>query len=150
MPKVITCVLFRPTSSGTLVTLSDFTLDEEESKTVALPSVSDIRQMITERGRLHFDNKDSIKLDQHICHFSVITGAPCPLIYACVCEPSFSPEQASIFLDALQGPVVNDASLLPRLSSAGDYQLQQDIGPKFAYLMVSLTKLFFPFIESLY
>lgn len=70
MPKVITCVLFRPTSSGTLVTLSDFTLDEEESKTVALPSVSDIRQMITERGRLHFDNKDSIKLDQLVVnHF---------------------------------------------------------------------------------
>lgn len=39
----------------------------------------------------------------------------------------------------LKGAVVNDATLLPRLSTAGDHQLQQDVGPKFAYLMVCFT-----------
>lgn len=36
---------------------------------------------------------------------------------------------------------MNDTSILTRLVDSGDYQLQQQIGPKFAELMVSQSQI---------
>uniref|UniRef100_A0A9J2P543 Uncharacterized protein n=1 Tax=Ascaris lumbricoides TaxID=6252 RepID=A0A9J2P543_ASCLU len=141
MSRVLTCLLCRPSASGSLIILGEFTLNGAASKSAVMPAVADIRQVILQRGRLHFTNKDSVNFDGYVCHFSVVAEQPCTLVYACVAEPGLAQSKAALFLDVLQGAIVNDTSILTRLVDSGDYQLQQQIGPKFAELMVSQSQI---------
>ncbi|KHN72849.1 Vesicle-associated membrane protein 7 [Toxocara canis] len=140
MSQVLTCLLCRPSASGSLIILGDYTLNGGASNGNVQPAISDIRQVILQRGRLHFTNKDSVNLAHFVCHFSVVAENPCTLVYACVAEAGLAQCKAAVFLDLLQGAIMNDAALLARLADSGDYQLQQQIGPKFAELMMEQNK----------
>uniref|UniRef100_A0A915AVH0 Vesicle-associated membrane protein 7 n=1 Tax=Parascaris univalens TaxID=6257 RepID=A0A915AVH0_PARUN len=140
MSRVLICLLCRPSASGSLIILGEFTLNGVASKSAVMPAVADIRQVILQRGRLHFTNKDSVNFDGYVCHFSVVAEQPCTLVYVCVAEPGLAQSKAALFLDLLQGAIVNDTSILTRLVDSGDYQLQQQIGPMFAELMMEQNK----------
>lgn len=66
MSRVLTCLLCRPSASGSLIILGEFTLNGAASKSAVMPAVADIRQVILQRGRLHFTNKDSVNFDGYV------------------------------------------------------------------------------------
>ncbi|VDK51791.1 unnamed protein product [Anisakis simplex] len=147
MSRVLLSLLCRPTSSGSLIILGEYlaksenaTSSSSQSEEISAPSVAEIRQLILQRARLYFTNKDSLNLERLVCHYSVVAEQPFTLVYVCIAEPGLAHAKAALFLDKLQNAVSNDVTLLTCLSDSQDYQFQTRIAPKFAELTMEQNK----------
>jgi hypothetical protein len=71
-----------------------------------------------------------------IYHVSVVVDAPCTLVYLIGADSSLDKTTAYGYLDQIQTALLNDSSLLVRISDVGDHGLQAEIGAKLGALIV--------------
>ncbi|KAH7721092.1 hypothetical protein AAVH_11435 [Aphelenchoides avenae] len=141
MPALLVAAICRVSPQVSLLTMAEYSVDQDAADAhnpfTSLPSVHELASCVKRGAELAYSNRDKIRMDRFFLHYSIVVDAPCTICYLALCEDDVKDSQAQDFLDQMRTAISNDTTLLLRIASAAENELEWELYPRLKELTVS-------------